>query len=220
MFILKRKDVEIINVQNPQKKEQQIAILQYQGQTFRLLNIFGDNREEALEFWRDLTDNKGKACVLLEEPKRFSVWGKVKIDQYQASSIIDQIVERELVQGCLILLQAVYFEIEDFLGARQASSFKQDVYRLLVKGKFSQANSPQAVEELLNLDPISSMQIPSWDDNHLQILLNELYKLAQAYFGNGSFVDNALDALEDMPESDKQKFTDWLKSTPKGKLWR
>jgi hypothetical protein len=50
------------------------------------------------------------------------------------------------------------------------------------------------MEELLKIDPISSMQIPSWDDNRLQILLSDLYKLAQAYFGNGSFVDNALDA--------------------------
>ncbi|AFY71043.1 hypothetical protein Pse7367_2790 [Thalassoporum mexicanum PCC 7367] len=220
MFILKRKDVEIISVQNPQRKEQQIAILQYQGQTFRLLNIFGDNREEALEFWRDLTDNKGKACVLLEEPKRFSVWGKVKIDQYQASNIIDQIVERELVQGCLLLLQAVYFEVEDFLGNRQAGSFKQDMYKLMAQGKFSQVSNPKDIEQLLELDPISSMQIPSWDDNRLQTLLGDLFKLAQDYFGNNSFVDNALDALEDMPESDRQKFGDWLKSTPKGKLWR
>jgi hypothetical protein len=60
MFILKRKDVEILNVQNPQRNEQQIAILQYQGQTFRLLNIFGDNREEALEFWRDLTTTRAR----------------------------------------------------------------------------------------------------------------------------------------------------------------
>lgn len=81
MFILKRQDVEIVNVQNPQNKDQQIPILQYQGQSFRLLNMFGDNRNEALALWRDLTDNKGKACVLLEEPQRFSVWGRVKIDQ-------------------------------------------------------------------------------------------------------------------------------------------
>ena len=59
MFILKRQDVEIVNVQNPQNKDQQIPILQYQGQTFRLLNMFGDNRDEALALWRDLTDNKG-----------------------------------------------------------------------------------------------------------------------------------------------------------------
>ena len=65
MFILKRQDVEIVNVQNPQNKDQQIPILQYQGQSFRLLNMFGDNRNEALALWRDLTDNKGKACVLL-----------------------------------------------------------------------------------------------------------------------------------------------------------
>jgi len=222
MFILKRQDVEISNVQNPQNRTQQIAILQYQGQTFRLLNMFADNREEALALWRDLTDNKGKACVLLDEPeaRRFSVWGKVKMDQLEASTIIDQIVERSLVQGCLLLLQSIYIEIEDFLGNRQAALFKQDILKVMQKGKFPQVANADALEQLLKLDPLSSMQIPSWDDNKLQILLGELYQLAQSYFGNTGFLESARESLNEMPTNDRNKVLDWLKVTPKGKLWR
>lgn len=222
MFILKRQDVEIINVQNPQNRAQQIAILQYQGQTFRLLNMFGDNRDEAVALWRDLTDNKGKACVLLEEPeaRRFSVWGKIKMDQSQASTIIDQVVERSLVQGCLLILQSIYAEIDDFLGARQASLFKQDMLKVLQKGKFPQIETLAMLEQLLGIDPLTSMQIPAWDDNKLQILLGELYILAQSYFGNTGFLEGAREALNDLPSLDRTKVADWLKSTPKGKLWR
>lgn len=84
MFILKRQDVEISSIQHPQK-DQQVPILQYQGQTFRLISVFSAaQEEEARAFWRDLTDNRGKACVLLEEPERYSVWGKVRLEQLQS----------------------------------------------------------------------------------------------------------------------------------------
>ncbi|PZO41132.1 MAG: hypothetical protein DCF19_10355 [Pseudanabaena frigida] len=218
MFILKRHDVEIVNVQNPQNKDQQIPILQYQGQTFRLLNMFGDNRDEALALWRDLTDNKGKACVLLEEPQRFSVWGRVKLDQIQTVATESSSAGTHLVQGCLLILQAVYLEVEDLLGTRQAGSFKQDLLKFMQQGKFAQSESIKSLEGILSINPLNSVQIPNWDESKLQLLLGELHRLASSYFGNSSFVDSALEALNELPES--VSVTAWLKKTPKGKLWQ
>lgn len=218
MFILKRQDVEIVNVQNPQNKDQQIPILQYQGQTFRLLNMFGDNRDEALALWRDLTDNKGKACVLLEEPQRFSVWGRVKLDQQQVIHNDSSSAGTHLVQGCLLILQSIYLDIEDLLGARQANSFKQDLLRFMQQGKFAQSESLQALESVLSINPLNSVQIPNWDESKLQSLLGEVHRLASSYFGNNSFVDNAVEALNELPEA--ASVTAWLKKNPNGKLWQ
>ena len=218
MFILKRQDVEIVNVQNPQNKDQQIPILQYQGQTFRLLNMFGDNRDEALALWRDLTDNKGKACVLLEEPQRFSVWGRVKLNQIQTTNQESSSEGTYLVQGCLLILQAVYIEVEDLLGVRQATSFKQDLLKFMQKGKFAQGETLNALEEVLSINPLNSVQVPNWDESKLQLFLGELHRLASSYFGNSSFVDSAMDALNELPES--VSVTTWLKNTSKGKLWQ
>ena len=218
MFILKRQDVEIVNVQNPQNKDQQIPILQYQGQSFRLLNMFGDNRNEALALWRDLTDNKGKACVLLEEPQRFSVWGRVKIDQIHSGPADISSEGTYLVQGCLLMLQAVYIEIEDMLGMRQASSFKQDLLKFMQQGNFAQSTTIAALESVLSINPLDPVQVPNWDESKLQLLLGELHKLAGSYFGNNSFVDSALEALNDLPEA--VSVTVWLKKNPKGKLWQ
>ncbi len=218
MFILKRQDVEIVNVQNPQNKDQQIPILQYQGQTFRLLNMFGDNRDEALALWRDLTDNKGKACVLLEEPQRFSVWGRVKLDHIQAVPAENSSAGTHLVQGCLLILQTVYLDVEDLLGARQAGSFKQDLLRFMQQGKFAQSETINALEAVLSINPLNSVQIPNWDEGKLQLLLGEVHRLASSYFGNTSFVDSAIDALNELPES--MSVSAWLKKTPKGKLWQ
>ena len=218
MFILKRQDVEIVNVQNPQNKDQQIPILQYQGQSFRLLNMFGDNRNEALALWRDLTDNKGKACVLLEEPQRFSVWGRVKIDQMHSAPTDSSSEGPYLVQGCLLMLQAVYIEVEDMLGIRQAGSFKQDLLKFMQQGNFAQSNTMAALESVLSINPLDPVQVPNWDESKLQLILGELHKLASSYFGNSSFVDSALEALNDLPEA--VSVTAWLKKTPKGKLWQ
>jgi hypothetical protein len=218
MFILKRQDVEIVNVQNPQNKDQQIPILQYQGQSFRLLNMFGDNRNEALALWRDLTDNKGKACVLLEEPQRFSVWGRVKIDQMHSAPTDSSSEGTYLVQGCLLMLQAVYIEVEDMLGIRQAGSFKQDLLKFMQQGNFAQSNTMAALESVLSINPLDPVQVPNWDESKLQLILGELHKLASSYFGNSSFVDSALEALNDLPEA--VSVTAWLKKTPKGKLWQ
>jgi hypothetical protein len=216
MFILKRQDVEIVNVQNPQNKDQQIPILQYQGQTFRLLNMFGDNRDEALALWRDLTDNKGKACVLLEEPQRFSVWGRIKLDRLHKASANSSSAGTHLVQGCLLILQAVYLDVEDLLGVRQAASFKQDLLKFMQQGKFAQSETLSALESVLSINPLDSVQIPNWDESKLQLLLSEIHRLASSYFGNNSFVDSAIEALNELPES--VSVTAWLSKIPKGKF--
>jgi phosphate transport system substrate-binding protein len=83
MFIVTPKDIKILNVQDPDDQNKQISILQYSGHAFRLAQVFGDNRDRAVNFSRHLTENMGKLCVLLEEPHLFSVWEEVAIDQYK-----------------------------------------------------------------------------------------------------------------------------------------
>jgi hypothetical protein len=222
MFILKRQDVEITTIQHP-KKDQQIPILHYQGQTFRLINVFNAaQEEEAKAFWRDLTDNRGKACVLLEEPDRYSVWGKVRLDQLGAETA-DQggdAVTPAFIQACLLLLQAVYIDIEDLLGARQAGMFQKEITGVLQQGRFPNSESPDAVHQLLTVDPLASLQVPPWQEHHLNILLQEIHRLGKQHFGNTSFTGRVLDALEDMSGSDRTQFLNWLKQSPSGKEWR
>lgn len=222
MFILKRQDVEITSIQHP-KKDQQIPILQYQGQTFRLISVFGAaQEEEAKAFWRDLTDNRGKACVLLEEPERYSVWGKVRLEQLAAESADPQAEETApcFVQACLLLLQAVYIDIEDLLGARQVGAFQKEITAVFQEWRFPQADSPDAIGQLLQVDPLASLQIPPWQEHHLNTLLQELHRLGKQHFGNTNFIERVMDTLQDMPAADRNQFLSWLKQSPAGKLWQ
>ncbi|HEY9629863.1 MAG TPA: Npun_F0813 family protein [Coleofasciculaceae cyanobacterium] len=223
MFILKRQDVEITSIQHP-KKDQPIPILQYQGQTFRLINVFNAAQEEdAKAFWRDLTDNRGKACVLLEEPDRYSVWGKVRLEQLTAEGAETQVEAGEaspsFVQAALLLLQAVYIDIEDLLGARQVGAFQKEITAVFQQSRFPQANSPDAVNQLLTVDPLGFAQVPLWQEHHLNILLQELHRLGKEHFGNANFTQRVMDALQDMPAKDRTQFLTWLKQAPAGKLW-
>jgi hypothetical protein len=221
MFILKRQDVEISSIQHP-KRDQQILILHYQGQTFRLISVFSASQEEeAKAFWRDLTDNRGKACVLLEEPERYSVWGKVRIDQLASEGAgASDATASFFTQAGLLLLQALYIDIEDLLGSRQAGLFQKDIAEVLRQWRFPQAESPEAINYLLTMDPLTALQLPHWQEHHLNTLMQELHRLGKAYFGNASFEDRALEALQDMSAGDRDQFLQWLEQSPVGKLWR
>jgi hypothetical protein len=219
MFILKRQDVEITSFQHP-KRDQPIPILNYQGQTFRLISAFNSKQaEEARTLWRDLTDNRGKACVLLEEPDRFSVWGKVRLDQLAAEDASQDAKSPFFIQACLLLLQAVYFDVEDLLGARQAASFQKDIAKVFQQGKFPQAESADNIKHLLTVDPLHGLKIPPWQEQHINTLLQELHRLGKAYFGNTTFAEGIADVLQDMQAPERTSFLDWLKKSQHGKLW-
>ncbi|MEO0407583.1 MAG: Npun_F0813 family protein [Cyanobacteria bacterium P01_A01_bin.135] len=224
MFILKREDVEISSIQHP-KRDQKVPVLHYQGQTFRLINIFGATQSnEARALWRELTDNRGKACVLLEEPERYSIWGKVRLEQLQSDEEEDATgaagAKPVLVQACLLLLQAVYIDIEDLLGDRQLSIFEQELLDLFKTKQFPGAETPDAANQLLTIDPLATLQVPPWREGHLTTLLQELHRLGKEHFGNANFTQRVMDALEDMPSQDRGAFMAWLKQSPAAQAWQ
>ncbi|NES84210.1 MAG: hypothetical protein F6K10_23945 [Moorea sp. SIO2B7] len=219
MFILKRQDVEISSMKHP-KRDQQIPILNYQGQTFRLISVFAANQEEeARTDWRNLTDNEGKSCVLLEEPDRFSVWGKIRLEQLAQDGGSGAKV-LHFTQACLLMLQIIYIEIEDFLGGRQAKLFKKDLTEVFKNWHFPQAESKKAVEQLLTIDPLEISQVPPWEEHHLITLLQALHRLGKEYFGNTNFAEGVSEILQDMPDDKQKQFMEWLNKSPLGKLWR
>jgi len=219
MFILKRQDVEISSIQHP-KRDQQVPILHYQGLTFRLISVFKANQEEeARTLWRDLTDNRGKACVLLEEPDRFSVWGKIRLEQLD-SDTGGHGKTGILIQASILLLQAVHMDIEEFLGARQVTLFEKDIGEVLRQQKFPETSSPESVKHLVTIDPLEGTKLPPWQENHVITFLQELHKLGKTYFGNANFANKVADRLQDMAEGERSLFISWLNQSSLSKLWQ
>ena len=118
----------------------------------------------------------------------------------------------------MLLLQAVFFDIEDLLGDRQAAKFRQDIGAVLTKLQLQGGESPAAVETILTFNPFEE-QLPAWVDLKIMSLLQELHRLGKGYFGNANFTGRALDALEDMDEGDRKAFSQWLTQGPLADLW-
>ncbi|MEA5619894.1 hypothetical protein VB711_18885 [Cronbergia sp. UHCC 0137] len=214
MFILKRQDVEISSIQHP-TRDQQVPILYYQEQTFRLISVFKASQEmEAKALWRSLTDNRGKACVLLEEPDRYSVWGKIRLEQSDIHSRGEV-----FTLATIMLLQAVYLDIAELLGNRQASLFEKDISGLLQQKQFPEISSPEIVKTLLTADPSQITKLPPWQEAHWMTLLEDLHKLGKSYFGDTNFAHQVDDRLTEMPEDERSLFISWLSQSPLSKLW-
>ncbi|MBK1987854.1 hypothetical protein A0J48_009930 [Sphaerospermopsis aphanizomenoides BCCUSP55] len=216
MFILKRQDVEISTIQHP-TRDQQVPILHYQGQTFRLISVFKASQEvEARSLWRSLTDNRGKACVLLEEPERYSVWGKIRLEQLDSDTGSHSNTEILTLAG-ILLLQAVYLDIEELLGNRQAGLFEKDITGILQQKQFPQS---ELVKSFLTVEPSQMPKLPTWQETHVIILLEELHRLGKTYFGDTNFARQLEDRLQDMPEEERLVFIGWLSQSPLSKLWQ
>jgi hypothetical protein len=219
MFILKRQDVEISAIQHP-KRDQQVPILHYQGQTFRLISVFkASQEEEARALWRELTDHRGKSCVLLEEAERYSVWGKIRLEQLDSDtgSHSKMVI---FIQASIFLLQAVYIDVEEFLGNRQAALFEKDFAEVLRQKAMPQISSMEAVKYWLNTNPLQAAKLPVWQESHVIAFLQELHKLGKAYFGNANFAHPVVDRLQEMPEGERSVFISWLNQSSLSKLWQ
>ncbi len=209
MVILKRQDVKIITVNH---KDQQVPILTYQGQTFRLIKIFSASQpEEALNLWRDLTDHQGKACVLLREDDRHSIWGKVHLEQ----AIDPRKQSGAIIQAILLITQAVYADLEDMLGARQMNLFSQELAKSLNKAKIPHVEN--LTSQVLSINPLTSLNLPAWEESHLVIIMQELYRVAKLYFGNSNFAQDIRSLLRDLPE--QEDFCQWLDKNGLVKFW-
>ena len=222
MFILKRQDVEIGSFQHP-SKEQKIPILLYQGQTFRLLSVFNAaQEEEARILWRDLTDNRGKACVLLEEPERFSVWGKIQLEQASGETITPKPPangsDSVFIKSGLLIIQTMYADIADLMGDKQAKRFEEDLAVVGKKMGLPQMTSTEVVNTLLRLDPFSGV-LPPWQTSHLNIIFKELHRIGRTYFGRSNFTERALEALDELSATERDTFLTWLKQLSSGELW-
>ncbi|MGK7929360.1 MAG: Npun_F0813 family protein [Spirulina sp.] len=223
MFILKRQDVEIVNIQHPKQEDRQIPVLKYQDQTFRLINIYdAAQAEEAKNFWKDLTDNQGKFCILLQEKKRHSIWERAQIDllKEDVKTGENAIASASYIQASLLFLQAVYFDLEELLGGRQAKVFQKEMSKALAEKHIPQAETEEALDRLLEVDPLQdNFEVPLWQEQHLTLFLQETYRLGKSFFGNSNFVQGIEEVLQDMAEKDRQEFIDWLGRSSLGQEW-
>jgi hypothetical protein len=210
MFLLTPEDVEITSIQHP-KKAKKVPILSYDDKTFRLLSVFSADQEaEAHASWRNLTENEGKMCVLLEERFRYSVWRQVRLDM----GLLQPIAPLAYSKACVVMIQSLYGDAEQILGSKQAKSFGT----ALEVNAAKQVAAAGGLGGILRLDPLADV-MPKWEEDDLSALLLELHRLGTKFFGRSKFIGRTLAALDDLPNNDKAVFLNWLGLSLLRNLW-
>jgi len=203
-------DVQIGSIQHP-KRPKKVPILSYQDKTFCLLSIFSARQQqEAQSAWRDLTDNQGKVCLLLEEPHRFSLWRHVRVDK----GLLSPVLPIAYVRACLLLIQALYGDVEQRLGNQQAAAFIADL-SVHAQRPLRMAGG---LEATLRINPLTA-QVPVWGEDDLCTLLLVLHRLGTRFFGRSHFAPRTLSALDVLPGNDKAVFLTWLRLSLLSSLW-
>lgn len=210
MFLLTPSEIEIIQVQHP-KRDKKVPILSYEEKTFRLLSVFPAHQEAAARStWQDLTENKGKICVLLEEPARYSVWQQVKIDV----DLLHSAVPAAYAKACVLMVQALYGDVDQLLGSKQAKSFGVS----LAQSAAAQIQAAGGLGNLLRLDPLVEV-LPGWNEQDLRSLLLELHSAGTKFFGRAKFAERTLQSLNHLASEERIVFLSWLRLSPLNEQW-
>jgi hypothetical protein len=222
---VRKPDIQIASAWDTTRNKR-VPILRHQDQTFRLLNVFPKSQSKEVSFiWWNLTDNLGKTCLLLKGSKSHSIWEKIRLDEIIDDASLPwntaDAASSTLVRAALLLLQAVYAEVDYFFGTRHAELFEKDVVRVLQRESFPQSDARDLVRQLLKVDPLIAAHLVVWQERHLSILLQKVYELALEFFSNDTFTARVFSALEDLPTLEQIAFTDCLaEQFPDSKVWK
>lgn len=211
-------------------RNKQTSILKYQNQAFRLINAFPTSQLEEVRFmWWNLTDTLGKTCLLLNSPKGCSLWERVEPEQMSNYQVVEietgesqaEVIPLALAKASLLLLQAVYADVDYVLGFEYADRLQQGIGTVLQQEKFPQATSATEIKRLFQVEPLIIAQTLPWQEIHLNMLLLQLYRMAEAFFGNDNFVARVSECLDDLSPRERSEFFDWLKDQSAiHSLWR
>jgi hypothetical protein len=193
MLTLRRQDVQLIWSRNLETGKP-FLIIRYQESSFRFLRVFYQKRL-AISFCQNLDETQARQSILLDEGVKYTVWLEISTKQVASNQQVKQ-KESTFSRAGLLIFQSFDREIEMLLGTKQAKAFRKDLAKALRKQRVPFIESPEAVNILLTLEPMTSKQLPPWKENHIDILLRELCRLGKRYFGNTTFVDRLFENLK------------------------
>lgn len=210
ILVLKRQDVELSRVLEPESSRV-VMILLYGGQTFRLMSQFSAaQKDKAKALCESLAESRGQRCVLLDQVHTYSVWLEISRDRQSTpsptSTPIPPTAEISLTQACILIVQAIAQDIEDLMGTSQKMAFQEDVTKLLKQCLIPGSQSPEAINPLLILNPLSATQLPHWQQKDIENLFPRLGRLGKKYYGSTTFVERAVDALKALPVYTNPRF--------------
>jgi hypothetical protein len=181
--------------------------LTYQGQKYDLLQAFSHHKLDAAQHqWQHLMlldRTYAPAAIdrylLVREVGYYSLWALDR-SRPQPVNSAQQIARHseprlELQQASLWLLQELWLQWQDLLGARQLTVFAESLVSLT-----PQLQSRSDLARLLELDPLTANNLSAWTDLDLKTFDRQLYHLTQKKLGQQFGTKIAIEIIESMPE--------------------
>jgi hypothetical protein len=201
--------------------------LNYQGGIYDLVQAFASNKLERAEQKRQqlmgvngdsIDPARSDRYLLVQEVGYYSLWeldrsALKSVNQSissQISSSIDLAVAKseatiELQQASIWLLQELWVQWQELLGARQVQVFADNLLSVT-----PQLDSGEDLDRLLSLDPLAPVRLESWSKSDLITFDRQLYHLTQKKIGQQFGTKLTLDIIQSMPDSLRSILSDIL----------
>jgi hypothetical protein len=199
MAIIDSRSVNI-EISTPPDQIQSELRLDYHGQRYNLVQAFADRQLElAQQRLQQLitADPLGGSVIdrylIVQEINYYSLWVLASNHRPVAPT---QGSNLELQQASIWLLQELWLQWQDLLGARQLPVFADN---LLTVTNHLQSRSD--LDRLLSLDPLTSAKLAGWVDGDFIAFDRQLYQLTQKKIGHQFATNITIDIVESMPAS-------------------
>jgi hypothetical protein len=192
--------------------------LNYGGQIYNLVRAFAVRHRERAErqlqqlIIRDREAN-GVATLdrylLVPEVGYYSLWELDRATQ-PTVAVVRQVegdvgLASPLQQAAIWLLQELWLQLADLLGARQLPIFAETLVKVT-----PQLQSWVDLDRLLALDPLATIKLSSWSDADFIALVRQIYHLTQKKLGAEFATKLTIEIVQAMPDALRAKISEIL----------
>ena len=177
------------------------------GHTYNLIQAFAITKldraqqqlQQLIELNRDpASSSNSNRYLLILEVDYYSLW---ELDRSIATSSLNDRIDDEretileLQQASIWLLQELWLQWQDLLGARQLQVFAKDLLAVT-----PQIHAEGDLDRLLALDPLDLARL-GWSKQDFMTFDRQLYQLAQKKMGRQFGTQLTIDIIQAMPDS-------------------
>jgi hypothetical protein len=181
--------------------------LDYRGLIYHLVRAFDakrrDRAERLLHQLIMLDRQVGTVAIerylLVPEVGYYSLWELDKASQATVAMMRQVEGDGELAlilqQASIWLLQELWLQLTDLLGARQLPIFAENLVNVT-----PQFQSWVDLDRLLALDPLATVKLSSWSDADFIALVRQIYHLTQKKLGAEFTTKLTIEIVQAMPD--------------------
>jgi hypothetical protein len=179
------------------------------GHIYDLLRAFASHKldvaQQQLQHLRETnveqpTSSKPDRYLLVREANYYSLWeldrSRLKTSNLDWQVESERQIDRSLQQASIWLLQELWLQWQDLLGAKQLQVFAEQLVALTPP-----LASSADLDRLLILDPLATTHLASWSKSDFMAFDRQLYHLTQKKMGQQFGTQLTIDIIQSMPDS-------------------